>query len=148
MRRPDHLDYYRDADHLPNPLGPALPIVWIGLAVFDLGLATTLLPREWRSNGEAWSVLVQQPHDPSKRGQVDLVARCRGVSRDPREDLAIQFIEAKRTWSPRNPLGLEMRQDSLGEIRALSSRTPDRVTNTERSIHCVIVAHRAFRARE
>lgn len=41
-----------------------------------------------------------------------------------------------------------MRQDPLDELRALSSRTPDRVTDTERSIHCANIAHRAFRVTE
>lgn len=53
----DYLEYYLEADHLPNLLGPALPFIWAGLAVFAVGLAATLLRHEWRTNGEAWSVL-------------------------------------------------------------------------------------------
>lgn len=52
----DYLAYYTDGGWIPTLLGFVLPLIWLGLAVFAVGLTSTLLRREW-VDGEAWSLL-------------------------------------------------------------------------------------------
>lgn len=53
----DYLAYYADGGWILTLLGFTVPFIWAGLGVFGVGLAVTLLRREWQHAGEAWSVL-------------------------------------------------------------------------------------------
>lgn len=53
----DYLAYYVDGGWVLTLLGLVLPFIWIGLALFAVGLTATLIRGEWLHAGEAWSLL-------------------------------------------------------------------------------------------
>lgn len=53
----DYLAYYADGGWVLTLLGFVLPFVWVGLALFAVGLTVALVRSEWRQAGEAWSLL-------------------------------------------------------------------------------------------
>ncbi len=88
--------------------------------------------------------IVQLPHHPGERDQIDLMTRCRGSPWDPGDDLAAQFIDPQRARSPHSASVSEKAQDALDERGVLGASPSDRIADAKRMIHQARVAQPAI----